>query len=151
LKCLCGNTGCLERYIGNKFIVERAKKYLKEERRTLLKKWIKEGAPLTPELLAKAAKTGDKLSLRIWDEVSECLASALSGVINFLNPGKIVIGGGVAQAGEILFKPVRKKVKEKAMSIPGKEVKIVKAALGENAGIIGAAMLVFYKAYGEKI
>ncbi len=142
LKCICGNTGCLERYIGNKVIVHTAKRYIKKEK-TILRKWIDEGNALTPELLARGARLNDKVSLKIWEEVAECLAAALSGVVNFLNPEKIIIGGGVAQAGKVLFEPLRKKVREKAMTIPGKKVKIVKAILGENAGIIGAAMQVF--------
>ncbi|MBL7170797.1 MAG: ROK family protein [Candidatus Omnitrophica bacterium] len=132
-KCMCGNIGCLERYIGNRYIVDMAKKYFKKEKRSIL----------TPELLAKRAKHGDRLALKVWDEVAECLAAALSGVVNFVNPEKIIIGGGVSNAGNVLFTPLRKKLRQKAMPIPVKNVKIIKAALGERAGIIGAAMLVF--------
>ena len=123
-KCMCGNIGCLERYIGNKYITARAN--------------------LTPKLLADRARKGDKAALKVWDEVAECLSAALSGVINFINPEKIIIGGGVANAGDALFKPLRKKVMEKAMPIPARRAKILKAVLGERAGVIGAAMLVFY-------
>lgn len=144
-KCICGNLGCLERYIGNKYIVERARKYIAMEKKTILKGWIKNGASLTPELIARGAKVGDSVCIKIWEDVAECLASALSGIINFLNPEKIIIGGGVSKAGRVLFEPLRKKVKEKAMGIPGKDVKILTALLGEDAGIIGAAMLVFLK------
>ena len=144
-RCNCGNNGCLERYIGNKYIVGRARGYLKRTKKTILKKWLKEGKALTPELLSKGARVKDKLCLKIWDEVAEYLAAALSGVVNFINPEKILIGGGVAQAGAVLFKPLGRKVREKAMSIPGRKVKILKAGLGEKAGLIGAAMLVFLK------
>ncbi|NQU74097.1 MAG: ROK family protein, partial [Candidatus Omnitrophica bacterium] len=132
-KCMCGNIGCLERYIGNRYIADMAKKYFKKEKRSML----------TPELLAKRAKHGDRLALKVWDEVAECLAAALSGIVNFVNPEKIIIGGGVSNAGNVLFTPLRKKLREKAMPIPAKDVKILKAALGARAGIIGAAMLVF--------
>lgn len=142
-KCNCGNFGCLERYIGNRYIVEMARRYIRREKDTILSKWIDANRPLTPELIARGAKAGDKICIKIWEEVSECLASALSGVVNFLNPERIIIGGGVAGAGNVLFTPLRKKVREKAMGIPGKNVRISKALLGEDAGMIGAAMLVF--------
>lgn len=143
LRCNCGNNGCLERYIGNRYIVEKAKVYLRKNRDTIIHRWVNEGKDITPEILAKGARIKDRFCLGIWEEFTEYLASALSGVVNFLNPERIIIGGGISQAGEVIFTPLRRKVREKAMSIPGKKVKILKAALGERAGIIGAAVLVF--------
>jgi glucokinase len=142
-RCNCGNIGCLERYIGNRYMVERARAYLKKERRTVINKWLKEGKNLTPELLAKGARIKDRFCLKIWEEMAEYLATALSGIVNFVNPDKIIIGGGMAEAGAVLFKPLGQKVRDRAMSIPARKVKILKAGLGKKAGLVGAAMLVF--------
>ena len=67
---------------------------------------------------------------------------ALSGVINLLNPEMIIIGGGVARAGKLLFSPLKKTIKKRAMKGPAEDVKIVSAKLGEDAGLVGAGMLV---------
>jgi glucokinase len=67
---------------------------------------------------------------------------ALVGVVNLLNPDCIVIGGGVANAGRALFNEVKKVIASRAMRVQAKEAKIVKAKLGTDAGLIGAAILV---------
>ena len=66
----------------------------------------------------------------------------LVSVINLLNPEKVIIGGGVAEAGDLLLEPIRKTIKERAMVIAGSSVEIVPAELGNSAGVIGASMLV---------
>ena len=66
----------------------------------------------------------------------------LVSVINLLNPEKVIIGGGVAAAGDLLLDPIRKTIKERAMVVAGNSVEIVPAELGNSAGVIGASMLV---------
>ena len=63
-------------------------------------------------------------------------------MVNLLNPEKIVVGGGVADAGEILFAPLKKALKERSMPIQGAAVEVVPAQLGNTAGIIGASLLI---------
>jgi glucokinase len=70
------------------------------------------------------------------------LGIALAGVINLLNPDCIVIGGGIAGAGRILFDKVRDTIRERAMPVQARHVKVLKAKLGNDAGVIGAAILV---------
>lgn len=126
-KCGCGRRGCLESYIGNKHILSMAQNRLKVKQL---------------EDLSRQAKQGVKSAIRIWQDVGEYLGFALSGVVNFLNPDCIVIGGGVAAAGSILFNSVRKTVNMRAMKPSKDVVRIVKAKLGQDAGILGAALLV---------
>ena len=142
-RCHCGGYGCLERYVGNAYIVEKAIKAIESGRRSLIKK-LSEGnlEAITPRTIFQAARRGDKLAKEIWEETGRYIGVALSGVINLLNPEMIVVGGGVAQAGKLLFEPIRRTVKERAMSLPAGKVKIVPAKLGEDAGLIGAGMLV---------
>ncbi len=142
-RCPCGGYGCLERYVGNAYIVEKAVKAIQGGRESLIKKLV-EGdlKAITPRIISRAARQGDKLAEEIWEETGRYIGIALSGVINLLNPEMVVIGGGVARAGRLLFGPIRRTVKERAMNIPARKVKIVPAKLGEEAGLIGAGMLV---------
>lgn len=149
-RCTCGGYGCLECYVGNARIVEKAVKAIQGGRRSLIKK-LAEGdlKAITPRTISKAARQGDGLAKEIWEETGRYIGLVLSGVVNLLNPEMVVIGGGVAQAGKLLFEPIRRTVKERAMSIPARKVKIVPAKLGEDAGLIGAGMLVKVKALGH--
>lgn len=126
--CNCGGQACLEAYIGNNRIVRKAARIFK--RRISLE-----------ELSAKAEKK-DRRATKIWAEVGEQLGVALSGAVNLLNLDVVVIGGGVANAGLILFSRVRNTILARSMKVQGKRVKIVHAALGNDAGLIGAAVLV---------
>jgi len=126
-ECNCGGIACLERYVGNRYILERAKKAF--------------GGNITLEALTGFAKSGDKKAIAIWADVAEKLGVALTGVVNLLNPDKIVIGGGVSMAGGLILGPLRKQIKARAMKGHARHVKISLAGLGNDAGIIGASLL----------
>ncbi|MCD6459365.1 ROK family protein [bacterium] len=140
-QCNCGNRGCLERYVGNAAIVRRTqeKLILNPEKGTILVDLLSANNDLTPKLISEAAGQGDELSNEIFNETGKYIGSVLSGVVNLLNPERIVIGGGVAQAGELLFKPIREEVEKRAMPVAVAGLKIIPAKLGEDAGIYGAA------------
>ena len=100
------------------------------------------GGEITPYIVSEAAKQGDPVAQRIFTKTGEYIGFGLVSVINLLNPEKVIIGGGVAGAGDILFDPIRKVIKERAMKVAGSAVEIVPAKLGNNAGVIGASLLV---------
>ena len=127
-KCNCGGNGCVEAYIGNRHITEKARKLF--------------STPITLEEISALAKKRNSLALSLWEWVGMNLGTMLVGVVNLLNPDIIVIGGGVAQAGEALLKSVRQTITKQAMPIQAAHVRVVKAKLGNNAGLIGAALLV---------
>ncbi len=141
--CNCGGKACLERYVGNRYIVEKAlEKIKKAPLPTIIPDLIKNDfSRLTPEVLSIALKKGDLLAKEIWQEVGRRVGIGLSGIVNLLNPDMFIIGGGIAGAGEVLFNAVRKTVKERAMRIPAETVEIVPSKLKGNAGIIGAVVL----------
>lgn len=126
--CNCGGIACLETYIGNNRIKQEAKRLF---RRTI-----------SVEELSNLAKQNNKKAISLWLKVGGHLGVAFSGVINLLNPDCIVIGGGVASAGKVLFAQVRQTILKRAMSVQARHVKIFKARLGNDAGLIGAAILV---------
>jgi len=127
-RCNCGGVACLESYIGNKKILKEAE--------------IVFGRPLPLEEVSAMAKRGNRKAINIWLEVARRLGIALTSVINLLNPDVIVIGGGIANAGRVLFDNIKKTISERAMSVQAKRVRVVKAQLGSDAGLIGAAILV---------
>jgi glucokinase len=126
--CNCGGVACLESYIGNRRLMRRVK--------TLFKKEV----PL--EEVSAMAYRGNKKAIALWDMAGLHLGVALVSVVNLLNPDCIVIGGGVANAGKILFDRVAETILLRAMLVHARAVRVVKAQLGNDAGMIGAGLLV---------
>lgn len=126
--CNCGGKACLETYIGNRQILKRAKKLFKRK--------------IDLEQLSRLAKKNDRRATIIWNEVGQRLAVALTGVVNLFNPDCIVVGGGISNAGRTLFASIKKTIRERAMPVQADYVKVLKAKLGPDAGIIGAAIMV---------
>ncbi|MBI2094677.1 MAG: ROK family protein [Candidatus Omnitrophica bacterium] len=157
--CGCGSRGCVETYVGNGYFVRELKKRLKaasaagrgRTRRRfgdgghgLLEGWVfREKRELTPKLAALAARKGDPVASKLWEETGERLGTMLAGLVNALNPQKIVLGGGVAQSGSLLFGPVVRTIGKKAFPIAARSVRVVPAAFGVDAGVVGAAALLF--------
>ena len=138
--CGCGSTGCLEAYASGPSIVQMAKEYMMGGKSTKFKE-IAAGNEVTPFMVFEAAKQGDAVAKRIFTIAGEYLGIALVSVVNLLNPEKIIVGGGVGQAGDLLLDPVRKLIKERCIALSAQAVQIVQAELGESAGVVGASML----------
>lgn len=141
--CGCGDTGCLESFASGPAIVAMAQEYIKGGKSTKFREMAAvEGGEITPYMVAKAAEEGDPVAKRIFEIVGEYIGIGLTSVINLLNPERVIIGGGVAESGELLLGPIRKTIKERAMVVAGNAVEIVPAQLGNSAGVIGASMLI---------
>jgi glucokinase len=130
-----GNKGALEAYVGHYKIAERAKEFYSAAK----KKITDEEAD--PKRLSAAADRGDTLAEAVWQDIGLKIGVGLTNVIWLVNPDRIVIGGGVAQAGERLFKYIRDTVKHRCEKTFWDKLEIVPATLGNDAGIIGAASL----------
>jgi glucokinase len=128
--CNCGGFACLERYVGNDAILKAARRIFRDSSITL------------EELSNMALQDKNIKAIRLWQEVGQKIGIALAGVVNVVNPEIIVIGGGVANAGKYLFTAIRETVSKRAMSTPAGILKIRKAELGDDAGLIGAMLLV---------
>ncbi len=129
LKCNCGSFACFETFVGNAQLQQRAEQLFKRE-----------GIAL--EDVFQLAKSGDSKALRFWEETGELIGTGLVGAVNLLNPTHIVIGGGVSRSHRFLFPAIRRTLKTRAMAVQGKMVRVVRARLGDDAGIIGAQILV---------
>lgn len=130
-----GNFGALERYIGHQQISEIARQRFLEAGREVT------DAECSPESLAEAANDGDEIAHQVWHVVAEYLGTVLTSIIYLLNPDAIVVGGGVAHAGEVLFEPLRERMRAMLSKEFFERLSILPAELGNPAGIIGSAAL----------
>jgi len=144
LYCPCGNYGCLERYIGKDGIVTRFTAFKNKGIATSIDKYLEDGK-ITPKAIAMAAADGDKLSIEVLAETGKILGIALATLTNVLNPEIFVIGGGIANAGDLILEPARHELIKRAYTIPAQAVKVVPAALKNDAGIVGSASVAVAK------
>ena len=144
-RCACGNFGCLERYVGARYIVARAQAMLERDPRSSSLRDVTSNL-ITPLAISQAAAAGDGIAAAVWEETGIWLGVALASLVNVLNPERIVIGGGVARAGELLLAPARRTILERAMALPAARAEVVTAALGNDAAVVGAAMLALARA-----
>jgi glucokinase len=120
-RCECGNHGCLELYAGARAIAAAA------------------GATTFDETIARA-RDGDPRSQAALGRAGELIGLAIANVLIFLAPDRVIVGGGVAAAGELIFEPLLASVRERARVAPLEQIPIVPAELGPRAGAIGAAL-----------
>ncbi|MDP2928565.1 MAG: ROK family protein [Candidatus Omnitrophota bacterium] len=151
-KCRCGSWACVETYAGNRYIVKDVIARIRKGKKTLITKLVKgDLSKITPEVISEADRKGDNFAKQVWTDVGIKVGIGLAGVVNLLNVEKIVIGGGVAGAGKTLFDSIRKTITVRAMKLPAETVRVVKAKLGYDAGLIGAATLVLYELGRENV
>ncbi len=139
--CGCGDTGCMEAFASGPAIVAMAEEYILGGKSTKYRE-MANGGDITPFIVAEAAKAGDPVARRIFSRIGEYIGIGMASVVNLLNPEKIIIGGGVADAGDILLDPLKDTLKKRAMKIAGETVEVVPAQLGNTAGVIGASLLI---------
>lgn len=142
-RCHCPNEGCLEAYAGGWAIAERAQEAVKSNPRlgrhlTSLAHGIEN---ITAETVSHAYHEGDELACRIIEETGGFLAAGAVSIINSFNPCMLIFGGGVIEGLPELITAVDGIVRQRALEAAVEELKIVKAALGSDAGVIGVAAL----------
>lgn len=141
--CSCGNYGCVETFISGGAIAERAREMSKGSKNGFLKQFPED--EITGELVSEGAQQGDEISLEVFKITGYYLGITLVNIANIFNPQMIVVGGGAGEARELLLKPARKVIKERAIEPNGKNLSVVSAQLGGDAGVIGASSLVLYE------
>ncbi|MBR3604986.1 MAG: ROK family protein, partial [Candidatus Gastranaerophilales bacterium] len=104
--CGCGDYGCFEAYASGPAIVTMAKEYISGGKSAKYKEMASDGL-ITPYIVAQAALQGDAVSIQIFKQMGKIIGTGLASVVNLLNPEKIIIGGGVADAGSILLDPIK--------------------------------------------
>jgi len=128
-----GNPGAIETYMGLQQITELA-----------VRRYAESGAAraaeeCSPKQLSERAWQGDAVALGVWKDVAGWLGTALGSIVWLLNPDAIVVGGGVAQAGDLLFKPLAEKLESMVSPVLWEKLKLLPASFGNKAGMIGSA------------
>jgi glucokinase len=139
-ECPCGNRGCLETVVSGTALGAAATEVAQSRPDSGLGKARAAGRDVSGALVTELAGEGDPDSLGILSEAGRKLGAGLSGLANAFNPEVIVIGGGASAAGELLLAPAREELRRRALG-PNREVPVVAAHFGPEAGMLGAAAL----------
>lgn len=143
LPCNCGRKGCFERYASATALVEQTIEAMKEHPESVL--WEMCGKDLTlvdGKMLFAAVRKEDATAVKVLDTFTDYLGFGLLDIVNIFQPELICVGGGISKAGELLIAPVRQRMaRESYTRMSRRQPKIVPASLGNEAGIIGAALL----------
>lgn len=135
--CGCGARGCVEQYSSATAVVrltrELESQYVRSE--------LQNRSRLTSLDVFEAGKNGDELALEVFRQMGFYLGIALADLVNVLNPEIIVIGGGAAAGWDLFVEYVRDQIRERAFREPAIRAEVVRAVLGDDAGILGAARL----------
>ena len=134
--CNCGNRGCLEAFAGGHAIAMQGKLLVKSGKRTLLSELPFE--EITAHEVAEAARRGDLHAQEILRRAGTFIGIAIAGLINLFNPSIVIIGGGVAQVGDIITTPIRQAVRDRALHASEQSVRITTGMLGRRSLLIGA-------------
>lgn len=140
--CTCGRRGCFETYSSATGLVKTTREYAEKYPRSLMAEMISRDGRISARTAFAAMKQGDEAGALVTQEYVKYLAIGIANVINIFQPDVLCIGGGVCNEGDTLLVPLRKAVAEQVYSKNSKKnTEIVKCSLGNDAGIIGAAML----------
>ncbi|MFH1689012.1 MAG: ROK family protein [Candidatus Eisenbacteria bacterium] len=139
-ECLCGNAGCLERLANAEAVVRNVHRLVDSGRESIL---VTGGnrSTLTAEQVGEAAAAGDAVATEALDRTGRALGAGLANLVVILDPDVIVIGGGVAAAGEPLLAPARDEMARRCYCGGASLPRVVPAELGSTAGVVGAALL----------
>ena len=138
--CGCGSKGCLEAFASGPAIAAMGMKAVTQGLTTRIGEMCEYDLNrITPELIAQAAQAGDQIAIEIYERAGFYIGIAAANVCVAVGPRRIIIGGGVAQVGDILLEPIRRTLHERVTVIPIQQVEVVPSQLGDNAGVIGVA------------
>ena len=140
LQCVCGNTGCLETVASAPSIVRRARERLYRDNTSSLSR-LALNKSFTAEDVAHQANDGDDFALMMIERTGKYIGTGVASVINLLNIERIVLGGGVMDAGSLILNPIIQEVKRRAFQPCFEATEIVAAKLGLDGAPIGAALL----------
>jgi glucokinase-like ROK family protein len=143
-RCVCGLRGCLTTLVGSQALVARATALARQSRKSALAK-----GPVTIPAIVDAALAGDAVGLKVVTEAAEHLGIAVAGMLNLLNPARVIVGGGMARLNELLLEPLRKTVRARTLVTSVHAAEIVTSALGTQDVAVGAATLALQEALAD--
>jgi len=143
LACNCGNKGCYEQYASATALVRNYRKIIRGKSYMPGFSFIKDKHQIDSQMIFQLARNGDKLAQNAVDQFISYLGTGLVSLIHILNPELIILGGGVSNEGEYLSDKVYEYVNKHVMPSFMDNLKIITASLGNDAGVIGAAKVVY--------
>lgn len=148
LICQCGKKGCLETEVSGIALERQMKEMLKEGHTSLLSEKYTRGEQIVIADILEAAAQDDVLSIELIEQMGEKAGRAIATLINLFNPELFIIGGSIAKAGDYFLLPVRSAVNKHSLSLVNKDTEFAVSKLGDDAGLIGVAMLIRKKLLG---
>ena len=139
--CNCGSIGCLETICSGLHIARRVRERLAGGETSLISDMVTNTDEITARVVVDAVRQGDVLASSVWDETCHYLSIGIANAISLLAPEVVIVGGGVAAAGELLFEQLRARVPGFVSMVPSSEIRIVPAALGVDSGVYGAVSI----------
>jgi len=150
-RCMCGNRGCLETLVSGPAITRRAKESLEEGVVSLISKMVDgDLTKVTPEIVAEAARKGDKLAFNIMEKTGEYLGIGIANAINLFNPELVIIGAGISGASDLFLDTLKRTVKTRALHTAATSVEIKISQLGDTTAALGAAILILKNIFQPK-
>jgi glucokinase-like ROK family protein len=140
--CRCGNVGCLEALAGGGALARDAEIAARDGRSRFLAAAVEEKGSLEAQDVALGATHGDPTCVELLTHAGQLVGHMLASVVNFFNPSLIVIGGGVAGAGDLLLATIRETVYRRSLPLATRELVVKRSELGDLAGVVGAAAIV---------
>ncbi|HTP13042.1 MAG TPA: ROK family protein [Bacteroidota bacterium] len=141
--CGCGNRGCVEAFIGQKYLSQRTAEKLKAHPTSLILELVGgDYSKIEPVFISRAAEAGDELARDILIEAGTFLGVAVGAVMNTMDMRVSIIGGGVSAAGALVIKATEDSVRAHVLKPLQKDIRVLQSTLGNDAGILGAAGLV---------
>ncbi len=144
--CNCGNRGCIEAYIGQRYLSKRTRDILESHSsngpRSKIYDLVRgDLSKIEPALISRAALAGDRTAINILEEAGELLGAALASAFNILDLRIAVIGGGVSAVPEFVYTAIKKSLRSRVLKSHKPGLRVLRAELGNAAGILGAASL----------
>jgi glucokinase len=136
--------GCLEALGAGPAVARLAEESLRASSRSLIRR-LAGNQRLTAEVVAEAARRGDRTARRVLEVVGSNLGRGVASIVSLLNPELVVIGGGLAGAGELILAPLRRTARKWGQPLSSRQVRIVRSRLGDDAGVLGAARYAFIR------
>jgi predicted NBD/HSP70 family sugar kinase len=148
--CRCGKVGCLEAVAGGAALGRAALRAGERYESAMLAAVLAQSGALSAADLAEAARHGDPASIQLLRQAGRDVGTMLAAAVNILNPSLIVIGGGVAAAGDILIASIREVIHGRSTALATRHLRILQSALSDRAGVIGAAVMVLDELFAHE-
>jgi predicted NBD/HSP70 family sugar kinase len=143
LLCTCGRYGCLQAMASGFAIMNRTVKAIKKGEKSIIPEMVEHDLDkVSGKIVHEAAIQGDPLAIRILEETGHYLGVSISELVKIFNPQMVIVGGGVANADEFIFAPLKAAIEERSKQFPYTKTEVQKCAFGQDATAIGAASMI---------